>query len=200
MLPEQHDILFTFLTMLFTFLSVIVFIIVVQTCKERGANTVLWGLVFAAFAFVNFLLTKHMFTLVQADQMGFIKWQVLAVFVLLLVWGVFFKSQSVESQSPPMIRGLFFWLMIGLFLAGYTNWLPQQRSDPPPKAGAITGELTMEQYADMGRVIVFGAQQVAGQKSIGKGQCPLCHTFDPGDNMGRCPNLFGVEERSHKRV
>ena len=35
---------------------------------------------------------------------------------------------------------------------------------------------------------------------IGKGQCPLCHTFDPGDNIGRCPNLFGVEERSHTRI
>jgi hypothetical protein len=58
----------------------------------------------------------------------------------------------------------------------------------------------MEEFAEMGRVIIFGAKQVAGQKSIGKGQCPLCHTFDPGDNMGRCPNLFGVEERSHKRV
>ncbi len=36
--------------------------------------------------------------------------------------------------------------------------------------------------------------------AIGKGQCPLCHTFDPGDNIGRCPNLFGVEERSHTRI
>lgn len=200
MLPEQHDVLFTFLTMLFTFFSVIVFINVVQTCKEKGANTVLWGTLFALFVLVSFLETKHMFTLVQGAQMKFIKWQVLTVFLLLLTWGVFFKSRSVESQSPPMIRGMFFWLMTGLLLAGYTNWLPQQRADPPPKAGAITGELTMEQYVDMGRVIVFGAQQVAGQKSIGKGQCPLCHTFDPGDNMGRCPNLFGVEERSHKRV
>ena len=52
----------------------------------------------------------------------------------------------------------------------------------------------------MGRVIVMGAKQVAGQKSIGKGQCPLCHTFDPGDNIGRCPNLFGVQERSEKKA
>ena len=58
----------------------------------------------------------------------------------------------------------------------------------------------MEEFAEMGRVIIFGTKQVAGQKSIGKGQCPLCHTFDPGDHMGRCPNLFGVEKRSHDRV
>jgi len=84
-------------------------------------------------------------------------------------------------------------------LAGYTNWLPQQRSDPPPKAAAISGDITMEQYVEMGRIIVFGAKEVAGQKSIGKGQCPLCHTFDPGDNIGRCPNLFGVEERAAQK-
>ena len=53
----------------------------------------------------------------------------------------------------------------------------------------------------MGRVIVFGSSSsVAGHKMIGRGQCPLCHTFDPGDNIGRCPNLFGVEQRSHTRI
>lgn len=199
MLPEQHDILFSFMTLVFTFFSIIVFINVVSTCKERGSGLAMWGGLFSLFVIASLLETRHMYSLVQADQLAFIKWQILTVFVILLTWGLFFKSQGIESQSPPMIRGMFFWMMVSLSLAGYTNWLPQQRSDPPPKAGAISGEMTMEQYAEMGRVIVFGAQQVAGQKSIGKGQCPLCHTFDPGDNMGRCPNLFGVEERSNKR-
>jgi hypothetical protein len=58
----------------------------------------------------------------------------------------------------------------------------------------------MEEYAEMGRVIIFGTKQVAGQKAIGKGQCPLCHTFEAGDNIGRCPNLFGVNERGVTRV
>jgi hypothetical protein len=58
----------------------------------------------------------------------------------------------------------------------------------------------MEEYAEMGRIIIFGAKQVAGQKAIGKGQCPLCHTFDAGDNIGRCPNLFGIDERGATRV
>ena len=53
----------------------------------------------------------------------------------------------------------------------------------------------------MGRKIVFGSKPaVGGNKAIGPGQCPLCHTFDAGDNIGRCPNLFGVEERSHTRI
>jgi hypothetical protein len=143
-----------------------------------------------------------MFGLTQGEQIGFFfKYQLITILLLLLVWGLFFKSQKIENQSPPLIRAFFFWTTVSTLLAGYTNWLPQQRSDPPPKGGVqIGGDITMEEYVEMGRVIVFGAKQVAGQKAIGKGQCPLCHTFDPGDNIGRCPNLFGVEERSHTRI
>jgi hypothetical protein len=113
---------------------------------------------------------------------------------------VFFKSTQVEDQSPPIIRAFFWWTTISVLLAGYSNWLPQQRSDPPPKATELVGEITMEEYAEMGRVIIFGTKQIAGEKAIGKGQCPLCHTFDAGDNIGRCPNLFGVGTRGLERV
>ena len=202
MLPEQHDILFSFIAILFAVFGIFVFGNVIQNCREReGLNTKFWGGIFGAFAIGCFLMTVHMFDLVQADQLKFFfSTYILVVLLMLFSWGVFFKSNKIESQSPPIIRGFFFWCTVSLLLAGYTNWLPQQRSDPPPKEAAIVGDLTMEEFAEMGRVIIFGAKQVAGQKSIGKGQCPLCHTFDPGDNMGRCPNLFGVEERSHKRV
>lgn len=202
MLPEQHDILWTFITIAFTVFSLYAFINVLKHCRENeNVNTKLWGGVFAAFFVTNFFLTKHMFTLVQQEQMMFIGWQVATVLTLLLTWGIFFKSTEIESQSPPITRAMFFWMTVSVCLAGYTNWLPQQRSDPPPKGGAaISEDMTMEEYTEMGRVIVFGAKQVAGQKSIGKGQCPLCHTFDPGDNIGRCPNLFGVQERSETRI
>ena len=202
MLPEQHDILFSFIAILFAIFGIFVFGNVIQNCREReGLNTKFWGGIFGAFAIGCFLMTVHMFDLVQADQLKFFfSTYILVVLLMLFSWGVFFKSNKIEGQSPPIIRGFFFWCTVSLLLAGYTNWLPQQRSDPPPKEAAVVGDLTMEEFAEMGRVIIFGAKQVAGQKSIGKGQCPLCHTFDPGDNMGRCPNLFGVEERSHKRV
>jgi hypothetical protein len=202
MLPEQHDILFSFIAILFAVFGIFVFGNVIQNCREReGLNTKFWGGIFGAFAIGCFLMTVHMFDLVQADQLKFFfSTYILVVLMMLFFWGVFFKSNKIEGQSPPIIRGFFFWCTVSLLLAGYTNWLPQQRSDPPPKEAAVVGDLTMEEFAEMGRVIIFGAKQVAGQKSIGKGQCPLCHTFDPGDNMGRCPNLFGVEERSHKRV
>jgi len=202
MLPEQHDILFTFIAIAFAVFAIYVFASSIQICREReGINIGFWGTVFGAFAIGAFLMTAHMFTLIQADQLQFFFSTYLwAIVILLMVWGAFYKSNKIESQSPPIIRGFFFWTTVSLLLAGYTNWLPQQRSDPPPKEAALVGDVTMEEFAEMGRVIIFGAKQVAGQKSIGKGQCPLCHTFDPGDNSGRCPNLFGVENRSHDRI
>ena len=202
MLPEQHDILFSFIAIAFAIFAIYVFASSIQICREReGIDTRFWGTVFGAFAIGAFLMTAHMFALVQADQLQFFFSTYLwAIVVLLMVWGAFYKSNKIERESPPIIRGFFFWTTVSLLLAGYTNWLPQQRSDPPPKEAAVVGDVTMEEFAEMGRVIIFGAKQVAGQKSIGKGQCPLCHTFDPGDHMGRCPNLFGVEKRSHDRV
>ena len=202
MLPEQHDILFTFIAIAFAVFAIYVFASSIQICREReGINIGFWGTVFGAFAIGAFLMTAHMFTLIQADQLQFFFSTYLwAIVVLLMVWGSFYKSNKIESQSPPIIRGFFFWTTVSLLLAGYTNWLPQQRSDPPPKEAALVGDVTMEEFAEMGRIIIFGAKQVAGQPSIGKGQCPLCHTFDPGDNIGRCPNLFGVENRSHDRI
>lgn len=203
MLPEQHDILWTFLTIMCSIFALYVFINVVNLCRDReGVNTTKWGAVFGVLLLVVFLETVHMFSLVQADQLMFFFFRQLpTVLFVLLVWGYFFKSEEIESQSQPLIRAAYFFATVSILLAGYTNWLPQQRSDPPPKGGAvISGEITMEDYTEMGRVIVFGAKQVAGQKAIGKGQCPLCHTFDPGDNIGRCPNLFGIEERSHSRI
>jgi len=203
MLPEQHDILWTFMTLAYTLFAFYVFVNVVQHCRENErVNGKLWGGLFGVFALLSFFETVHMFDLIQNDQMIFIfRVQVLTVLALLLLWGIFFKSQGIQNQSAPIIRAFFFWSTVSIALAGYTNWLPQQRSDPPPKeAVAISEDLTMEEYAEMGRTIVFGSKHVAGQKAIGKGQCPLCHTFDPGDNIGRCPNLFGVEGRSHTRI
>jgi len=202
MLPEQADILWTFVTIIFTLFSMFAFLNVIMHCRAKeGTNTVLWGSIFGAGFIINLMLTNHMFELTQQEQLGFISNQVLAVFLTLLIWGLFFKSEKIEDQSPPLIRAAFFYSTISILLAGYTNWLPQQRSDPPPKAAPIdTSSLTMETYTGMGETIVFGKERVAGSKAIGKGQCPLCHTFDAGDNIGRCPNLFGVEERSHERI
>ena len=94
MLPEQHDILWTFTTIAFTVFSLFAFINVLGHCREHErVNTRFWGGVFAGLLLVNCWMTKHMFGLVQHDQMMFIAWQVLGIFILLLVWGIFYLHQ-----------------------------------------------------------------------------------------------------------
>ncbi len=87
-------------------------------------------------------------------------------------------------------------LLVGTILLG-------QGSDSrfQAEASSMPNFTTMKNYTEYGRWIVFGSRSsVAGHVTTGRGQCSLCHTFDPGDNIGRCPNLFGVEERSHTRI
>jgi NO-binding membrane sensor protein with MHYT domain len=51
MLPEQHDILFSFIAILFAVFGIFVFGNVIQNCREReGLNTKFWGGLFGAFA------------------------------------------------------------------------------------------------------------------------------------------------------
>ncbi|MEC7641214.1 MAG: cytochrome C, partial [Nitrospinota bacterium] len=125
MLETQHDILWTFLTITFTVFSFYVFVNMIGQCRRNeNVNTALWGSVFGGLFILNFLLSRHMFSLVQRDQMLFIPWQVLSVFIILLVSGLFFKSHKIQDQSSPLIRGFFFWTTVSVLLAGYTNWLP----------------------------------------------------------------------------
>ncbi|MBT7178745.1 MAG: cytochrome C, partial [Nitrospina sp.] len=132
MLPEQSDILFTFLAVVFAVFALYVFASVVQNCREReGSNGKLWGTVFGVFAVACFMMTSHMFGQEQAYQLSFFfSTYLFVVILMLLVWGIFYKSMGIEGQSPPIIRGFFFWTTVSVLLAGYTNWLPQQRSDP----------------------------------------------------------------------
>ena len=67
MLPEQADILWTFVTIIFTLFSMFAFINVIQHCRAKeGTNTVLWGTVFGAGFIINLLLTNHMFKILGA--------------------------------------------------------------------------------------------------------------------------------------
>ena len=106
MLPEQRDILWTFLTIMFTLFSLYTFSSVVKHCREReNVSTTFWGGIFGAFLVVMFLEAVHMFSLNQQEQLAFFFGKmVLTIFLLLLTWGVFFKSMQIENQSPPIIR------------------------------------------------------------------------------------------------
>ena len=70
MLPEQRDILWSFLTLAFTVFALYVFINAVRHCREReDVNGKFWGSIFGGFLVVMFLEAIHMFSLNQAEQM-----------------------------------------------------------------------------------------------------------------------------------
>ena len=86
MLPEQQDILWTFLAIAFTVFALYAFVNVVQHCREReDVSGKFWGGIFGAFLVVMFLETSHMLDLNQSEQLSFFFGKmVLTIFLLLL--------------------------------------------------------------------------------------------------------------------
>ncbi len=111
---------------------------------------------------------------------------------------MYFKGVRVLLQ----IGGFMFFVAAGL--AGFGNWLPQVKADPPPveaEGGKNVKEMSVQDRADMGEKIIFGAVGASGtQGAIGKGQCPLCHGFQKGFLSERAPNLFGIPTRALERI
>jgi cytochrome c2 len=110
---------------------------------------------------------------------------------------MYFKGVRVLLQ----IGGFMFF--VAACLAGFGNWLPQVKADPPP-AEEITADvrqMSVQERADLGEKIIFGAVGASGtQGAIGKGQCPLCHGFQKGFLSERAPNLFGIPTRALERL
>ncbi|MGH7273169.1 MAG: nitric oxide reductase, partial [Nitrospiria bacterium] len=121
---------------------------------------------------------------------------------ILVVAGLF----MLLGYNLPRTRGLlmsvgFFTLMSGAF-ASYSNWLPQTRGEVPddsPKVEDIS-KLPVEKLSEMGEMIIFGKVGGFDERGIGKGQCPLCHTFKAGDIGDRAPNLIGISHRAAERI
>lgn len=112
------------------------------------------------------------------------------------------------AYNFPKVRGImlavgFYMVMTGTF-ATYSNWLPQTRGEVPPEApklaaGAVDA-MTVEKLAEMGETVIFGKVGGFAERGIGKGQCPLCHTFKAGDIGDRAPNLIGLSKRAEERI
>ncbi len=66
----------------------------------------------------------------------------------------------------------------------------------------VNEPISVKEYTSWGRILIFGNPKVRRSSSrvTGRGQCSLCHDFDRGYDIGRGPNLFGIEERSRKRI
>ena len=97
-----------------------------------------------------------------------------------------------------------FMFFVAACLAGFGNWLPQVKADPPPveaEGGKNVKEMSVGDRADFGEKIIFGGVGASGtQGAIGKGQCPLCHGFNKGFLSERAPNLFGIPTRALEQL
>ena len=101
----------------------------------------------------------------------------------------------------------FFVGLTGLF-GVYTNTLPQVRSEVPPYPNFYYFGIDLKNFdsspiqklADAGEKIIFGRVGGFARREVGKGQCPLCHTFNAGDLGERAPSLIGIIERAERRI
>jgi hypothetical protein len=108
----------------------------------------------------------------------------------------------------PRIRSLmlaigFYMVLTGVF-AAYSNWLPQVEANPPDNpvdtGSGLVDKMSVEKRAELGEIIIFGKVGGSDERGIGKGQCPLCHTFKAGDIGDRAPNLIGIAQRAALRI
>jgi cytochrome c2 len=60
--------------------------------------------------------------------------------------------------------------------------------------------MSVDKRAELGETIIFGKVGGSEERGIGKGQCPLCHTFKAGDIGERAPNLIGIAQRAALRI
>lgn len=98
-----------------------------------------------------------------------------------------------------MVSVGFFIAMTAAF-ATYSNWLPQVRSEVPEIIEVDLSALSTEDLANLGEKIIFGKVGGSSGRDAGKGQCPLCHTFNAGDLGERAPNLIGIVARAKERI
>lgn len=90
-------------------------------------------------------------------------------------------------------------LIILLPVNGFTAPQKDNLYEHPPKLLNYS-KMTTQQLVDEGEKIIFGGLGRAGiQGAVGRGQCPLCHTFE-GELGERAPDLFGVIKRASERL
>ena len=126
-----------------------------------------------------------------------------AILILLASIVIILLGYNIPKGRIILMSIGFYMLMTGAF-ASYSNWLPQTRGEVPEEARPVsTGDLdkmTPEQLAEMGETIIFGKVGGFTERGIGKGQCPLCHTFKAGDIGDRAPNLIGIGKRAEEEI
>ena len=110
-----------------------------------------------------------------------------------IVFGSPPKNVSIESPDDDELATMEEYVEMGRLLVF--------GSGPRKKCYKPSGPVTPKEYAKLGNQLIFGSDYIRGiSEGVGRGRCPLCHTFDPGEQIGLCVNLYGIEERSHTRI
>jgi hypothetical protein len=119
-------------------------------------------------------------------------------------------------RARTMLVSIAFFALTSAGFTGFSNWLPQVEGYPPPpppncedpKVKAARpddcsedwSKMPVEKLSEQGEIIIFGKVGGFAERGIGKGQCPLCHTFKKGDIGDRAPNLIGLGARAPERI
>jgi cytochrome c2 len=125
---------------------------------------------------------------------------------LLLLAVTLFVLATNAARARLIFSSIAFFVFLTAGLAFFSNWAPLQvRGEVPlsPPGFPRFSQKPIEAYttkelADIGELIIFG--QVGILKGQGKGQCPLCHAFRPGQVAERAPNLSGIVRRAAQRI
>jgi hypothetical protein len=131
------------------------------------------------------------------------------VYGVLTITILLFSVILIAAKYPlPKIRvsllTLGFWVIMTGIMFGDSTRLPQLWGGEPRPVQALDPSLvysmTTKELTDLGEVIIFGEVGGFEKRGIGKGQCPLCHNFRPGDIGDRAPNLYGEVIRAEERI
>lgn len=125
---------------------------------------------------------------------------------LLLSAVVLFVLASYVSRARLIFSSAGMFVFLAGSLAFFSNWAPPQvRGEVPvsPPGFPRFGQKPIEAYttkelADIGELVILG--RLGTFKGVGKGQCPLCHAFRPGEVAERAPNLSGIVRRAARRI
>ncbi len=84
----------------------------------------------------------------------------------------------------------------------------ESQKEPPPKEAVVPGPgregpFSPASLVAEGEFIIFGTDEptlnAGGRLPLGKAQCAFCHLFVENQKSDRCPDLRGIEKRSHLR-
>jgi cytochrome c2 len=122
---------------------------------------------------------------------------------LAIIGGISFMLASYFEKPRTLFRVVGVTTLVLSSFSGFGNyWFPQVEGGRfIEEAKLVMSEATTQQIADEGEKIIFGGiGQSKVQGAIGRGMCPLCHSFEGNPVAERAPDLRGVTDRAPNRL